>query len=433
MKNVKMISGMIGILISVFFVITAMGENEKKFPFTGLVTGNSVSVRSGPDINYYQVSKLMKNNTVQVVGEEYGWYKIIPPAGSFSWVSKEYVEKKEGNKGVIKGERVSIRAGSSLTDRKNAIQLPAGSGMEVTILGEEGDWYKIVPPEGAYVWISAKFVKSGSEEKSSAAATTQPDAKNATLPSEKINEDVTTKASIKTLNLVATRPTSQPALPGINKVISEHYVIHTTTTQPFGSDELMGKYTRTLEELDKQYLTEQKKPLTERKFDTIIVGLNPIAQQNDNKAAALFAKNRLAMIEYQKQAQQGVGELTELHETYTREMTQTKIPALPEFKETNPDIYRYQGCGVLQPSLVFEGPLMPKRFRLFDPEKGRTIAYVEMAPNVEINISQYISKNVGVYGTSVFDAKLGFKIIKADAFKILSEPLKVTNSPSVIQ
>ncbi|MFA5864102.1 MAG: SH3 domain-containing protein [Phycisphaerae bacterium] len=429
MKNVRMVLGMTGILISAFFVITAMGETEKKFPFTGQVTGNSVSVRSGPDVNYYPVTRLMRNNTVQVVGEEYGWYKIVPPEGVFSCVSKDFVDKKEGGKGVIKGDRVSIRVWSA--ESKRSVQLPASNGMEVTIVGEDGNWYKIVPPEGACVWISAKFVKSSSEN-SSAVAATQPEARNMTSPSKKTSEEVT-EVTDKTLETVTTRPTSQPALPGINKVIREHYVIHSTTTQPFDSNGVMGKYSRKLEELDKQYLAAQKKPLAERKYDAIIAGLSPIAQQKDNKAAAMFAKNRLAMIEYQKQAQQGVGQLTELHETYTREITETKIPAMPQFNETNPDTYRYQGCGLLQPSLVFEGPLMPKRFRLFDPEKGRTVAYVELAPNVEINISQYISKNVGVYGTSVFDAKLGFKVIKADAFKILGEASKITNSPSVIQ
>jgi hypothetical protein len=76
---------------------------------------------------------------------------------------------------------------------------------------------------------------------------------------------------------------------------------------------------------------------------------------------------------------------------------------------------------------------MPKRFRLFDTDTGRTVAYVEMAPNTQINLSQYIGKNVAVYGTSVFDAKLGFKVIKADAFKILEAGSNVVNSPNVIE
>jgi len=100
--------------------------------------------------------------------------------------------------------------------------------------------------------------------------------------------------------------------------------------------------------------------------------------------------------------------------------------------EPNPAIYRYQGSGMLRPSLVFEGPLMPKRFRLFDPARGRTIAYVELAPNMEINVSQYVGRTVAVYGTSTFDAKLGFKVIQADAFKLLEEKNEITNSPAVI-
>ncbi len=450
MKSERVVLSAICVLISCGLVL---GEGEAKFPFTGVVKGNQVYVRSGPDVNYYPVSQLMRDNQVQVVGEEYGWYKIVPPAGSFSWVSKEYVEKKEGKTGVISGDRVSIRAGSSLNDLKRAVQLTAGKGMEVTIIGEEGNWYKVVPPEGAYVWVNAQYIK-GAAPKQIPAATTEPAAKEKKevkpavkekeaaaaakgtkeegLTKETPESEETEEATLESmteLKKVTTRPSTVPGVPGVVTVKRE-FKSKITTTQP---DLPMGKLTKTIIDLDKQLLAEMKKPLEKRNFEALIPGYYKITKQKENKSAAKYAQDRLTLIDFQKQAQKGVTSLTEIHTEFMTEMSKPTVPVKPDVPDTNPETYRLQGCGTLRPSLVFEGPLMPKRFRLFDTEKGRTVAYVEMAPNVQINLSQYIGKNVAVYGTSVFDAKLGFKVIKADAFKVLEAGSNVVNSPNVIQ
>ncbi len=52
--------------------------------YTGVISGSNVYVRSGPN-DAYQVTKL--SGPVQVVGEEFGWLKIVPPAGR-SWSAR---------------------------------------------------------------------------------------------------------------------------------------------------------------------------------------------------------------------------------------------------------------------------------------------------------------------------------------------------------
>ena len=147
------------VLILALFAGISFGQEKIKFPFTGKVTGDNVNVRSGPDINYYSTVRLMKGNLVEVAGQEYNWYKIVPPEGSFSWVAKSCVEKVGKNKGVISRDRVAIRAGSKFTSRKTAIQMIAKKGLEIEILGDDGEYYKITPPQGAYLWISVDYVK----------------------------------------------------------------------------------------------------------------------------------------------------------------------------------------------------------------------------------------------------------------------------------
>jgi hypothetical protein len=194
----------------------------------------------------------------------------------------------------------------------------------------------------------------------------------------------------------------------------------------------MGAYGDKLFDIEKAFIEELKKPLKERNLQPFIEKLQPIADQKENPAAAAFAKNRIQAIKYQMEGQEGVTKLQEIQSEYESRMNKVEVPQLKDYKESDISAAPFQETGVLRPSLVFAGPLMPERYRLFDPCRGRTIAYVEIAPDVQINISDYIGKNVAVYGTSAVDAKLGYRVITASFFKLVPEPETITNSPSVI-
>ena len=62
-------------------------------PYGADVTADDVYVRSGPGSNYYPTTKLHAGDRVLVVGEQFGWLKIAPPPGSFSYVDMTLVEK----------------------------------------------------------------------------------------------------------------------------------------------------------------------------------------------------------------------------------------------------------------------------------------------------------------------------------------------------
>lgn len=454
MKRMKILTWVVSSLLLATF---AIGQKAESFPFTGVVTGNDVNVRSGPDTNWYVVAKLMRDNRVEVVGEDGGWYQIVPPLGTFSLVSKDYVEKS-GNQGTITGDRVAIRAGSSLNDRDTAIQLSAGKGTQVTITGQQGDWYRIAPPEGAYVWIAKQFVRPMDTIKAKPIA--KVDEEKETLPDEaeggmieelpetqevpadrddaQIDEEETATLGGK----LTTRATVEPQVPGLRRTtrttittqdkpgVTKETTITTTTVE--GDDASMGDYADQLYEVEKAFIDELKKPLKERELKPLIEKLQPIADQKDNPAAATFAKSRIEAIQYQIDGQKGVSKLMEIQEQYSSELRKINVPALKEYKESEISAAPFQGSGILRPSLVFAGPLMPERYRLFDPCLNRTVAYVEIAPEVQINISDYIGKNVAVYGTAAVDAKLGYRVITASFFKLVPEPESVINSPSVI-
>lgn len=147
-------------LIAAASVLAADTPAGGAFPWEGEVTGSNVYVRSGAGANWYPTTKLNTGERLLVLGEKFGWYQITPPRGSFSYVDMAAVDRKPGAKtGTLKQDKVYIRVGSSLEQRKNATQLVLNKGATVEILGEAEGFFKIAPPPGASLYISKQYVK----------------------------------------------------------------------------------------------------------------------------------------------------------------------------------------------------------------------------------------------------------------------------------
>src|SRR5690349_6187116 len=126
-------------------------------PQRGLLNANAL-VYSGPGSHYYPTMKLQKDAEVIVVGVKKDWLKIQPPAESFSYVPKAFVNVHgDGKQGKVTNQIV-VRAGSSMVQAKGAVQTKLEPNQDVTILGEADEYYKIKPPEGAFLYINREFV-----------------------------------------------------------------------------------------------------------------------------------------------------------------------------------------------------------------------------------------------------------------------------------
>ncbi len=141
----------------------ALAQSEavvtRNFPWEGEVTGTSVYIRSGAGGNYYPTTKVGPGTRLLVVGEKFGWYEIVPPIGSFSYIDQSLVEKSEdGKTGTVTQENVYVRAGSDIERRKTSTQMTLAKGATVSILGDADGFLKIVPPRGANLFISAQYV-----------------------------------------------------------------------------------------------------------------------------------------------------------------------------------------------------------------------------------------------------------------------------------
>jgi len=138
--------------------------NLPAFPFLAEITNDDVYIRSGPGTQYYNCGKARKGDKVKVVGNKFSWLQVVPPAGSYSWISKQYVQidPQNNTSGTVIGEAVRVYAGSDEVQpmHSTSMQVKLNKGDKVTIVGEEKDGYcKIAPPEGAYLWVSSQNAK----------------------------------------------------------------------------------------------------------------------------------------------------------------------------------------------------------------------------------------------------------------------------------
>ncbi|MBG7617711.1 MAG: hypothetical protein IZT57_05010, partial [Chloroflexi bacterium] len=134
------------------------------FPYMAEITGDNVYVRSGPGTNFYDCSKLNTGDKVKVIGKQFSWARIVPPQGSFSWISIQYVSIDSTNPtvGTVTGDRVRVYAGSDHVEPLHSTYLQGklDRGDTVKLLGEQkDDYYKIAPLSFAYLWVSTKFTK----------------------------------------------------------------------------------------------------------------------------------------------------------------------------------------------------------------------------------------------------------------------------------
>jgi hypothetical protein len=96
---------------------------------------SEVEVRSGPSKQFYPTSKLQRNDRVFVLRESKeapGWLEVMPPTGSFSWISGRSVRfAKQGDRlGFVDADPtrpVSILPGSTLVN-----QAPNRESMKLT-------------------------------------------------------------------------------------------------------------------------------------------------------------------------------------------------------------------------------------------------------------------------------------------------------------
>ena len=339
-------------------------------PFVGEVSGDDVYVRSGPSANYYPVTKINAGTRVNVVGDVEGWYAIVPPDGCFSLIHKNFVDIGDApGDGVVNGQAVRVRAGSALRPDLYAKQLQLNRGAKVTVLGPyNADYLKIVPPEGARLYISREFVvpAGGSGQPREAAPIAAPASASTTTSAEPVGDSPDDQAAASdATDASSATPTS---------------------------------YRGEIEELDAALAAEMREPLLHRDYSSLIARYGVLAEQDDDEYARVYAKSRINQLEEASHGLSAVRELRDLGAKLKRERT-TKLVERQQWRVRERKIGGgYDVIGQLRPSMIWNAPTGPKRYRLVGDElpTPRTIGYVEIPSQSNLDINQFLGRRVGV-------------------------------------
>jgi len=354
--------------------ITTSGPDEADtpaFPYMAEITGDNVYIRSGPGTNFYECSKLNKGDKVKVVSKQFSWARIVPPPGSFSWISMQYVSIDTDNTtvGTVTGDRVRVYAGSD-TQRplySTTLQGKLDRGDKVKLLGEQlDDYYKIALPPFAYLWVSVNFTKPLKPVKE-VPITVEP-----------------TTVKPKTIETTTVETTT------VEPITEPNDTTKKVVIEPILSETMLEKYRA----LKKQVETERAKPIDQQKYADIKDALIKVARnKTDNKAAryAEFVLKQIKDIELVLEVDKAVRLQNEQLQKIKEGIDKIRTTRLAKFQ----DLGRFAVIGKLQAFTTYG----PGHYRIIN-KSGKTICYALPSGQAsQIELSRLIDRKVGLVGT----------------------------------
>ena len=337
-------------------------SDTPSYPYDALITGDRVKIRSGPGTNFYHCGFLNKGDRVTVVSRQFSWSRIVPPAGTFSWISEQYVKIDPSNPGygLVTGNSVRVYAGS---DYQKAMYSTTRQGMldkdeKVKLLGEQADgYYKIAPPSFAYLWVSTEYTKA--------------------VP--RLVQPSTPSATVEPL----------PQGPNDTNAVTVNAVVPSPTIEPAPKSPL-AKY----RDLQKQVEAERTKPLDQQDYTEMKKALNEIANDKEAGRVVRYAQFVLQRIERYELAL-AVSKQVKLQNEQLQK-TATGIEKAREARLAQvQDVGRFAVTGVLQPYATFG----PGHYRIVDAS-GKMVCYALPSGAIaQMDLKRLVGKKVGLVGT----------------------------------
>lgn len=327
------------------------------FPYVAEIIGNDINIRSGPGTNYYGCGKLNKGDRVEVVSEQFGWSRIVPPAGSFSWISMQYVSVNLDNPaiGTVTGDNVRVYTGSDYVEPMHSTseQGRLRRGDKVKLLGEEkDDYYKIAPPSAAYLWVSTQYTK----------------------PAAPVIQTPPPAPQTADANLALSK-VEGTAIPEEKEISVE-------------AEKLKEYY-----DLKKQIEDEQAKPTNQQNYTDIKKQLAEIANNKNAGKAARYAQFVIGQIEGFEVAL-AVSKEVQLQKDQLKQIMERIDKARATKLAETQDLGRFVVVGQLQTFKTYG----PGHYRIVD-DSGKMICYaLPSEESSETDLSKFIGRKVGLVG-----------------------------------
>ena len=344
----------------------------------GEVTAGDVYVRSGPSLNHYTICKLNAGHRIDIVSEELEWYEILPPEGTFSLISGDYVDRGEAPSGVVNGDNVRVRAGSLLHDNKYTVQTMLSKGARVTVLGRNPDGFlRITPPPAASLWISRRFVEVVPEELLKLERETAQPSSSAPLAERSAPSSGAESPVVGSDAPAAARP----------KAISSALAQMPPSRQR-----------EALKRIDEATRAEWIKPIFERRLQPLIDRYQAVASQTADEFARRYAQKRVEQLTDSIALSETVRRMRkvgERAESKRREFLEARAQ-IPD--PIHPVPSGLDAQGELRISALYPPGSIPRRYRLVDrsPLGERILGYVEFPADSDIDVNLYLGRHVGV-------------------------------------
>lgn len=371
------------------------------FKFKGTAKSTTF-IRSGPSNNFYPTTKLNKGDEVTVVGIKYEWLKILPPPGSFSYVPKAYVERRGDGKVGRVTNVLNVRAGSSENQIKTTVQVKLREGEDVTIIGEQDEYYKIVPPEGAYLYVHQQYIKP-------------------------VGEGVPAKPRVRVAEAAPIEPappadagdagdTGAAAQDAEDATGAELVTADPTPgTQPSGptagrADAPAAKAGKTEEfrKLEAEFEAASKQPVVDQPIERLTEAYTELVKSGDlTGSMKRMAQARLMVLGMRADAREQLQAFRKSQAEMLdrrRELETEKMEIDERIAQTQ--VTLYSAVGVLRVSSLQQGETT--LYRLTDPGTGRTVVYLR---SNDPKLPGLLNQFVGVRGDVVNDTRQKMRVI----------------------
>jgi uncharacterized protein YgiM (DUF1202 family) len=370
---------------------------NSRFMFAGVVNTGDVYVRSGPDDSYYATMRLPVGTPLTVVGIKNDWLKVVPPPGSFCYVSKLFIQSEgDGSFGRVTRADINVRAGSDQNALKTTVLGRLNSGDEIKILGQQDEYYKIAPPQGVYLYVNKQFVNP---VKALGAAPATVDNTVTAAPSG---------ATVATVADAATQPspgevvtTSNPTAPATQPAVAE-----APPAPPQPSPAEIAE--TTFQTLESDFAAASQKPLEQQPVSDLAKRYDQMVKNTDLQPSERnTASFRLAVLNVRMDAQRRLAELDSMQTEAAKKAQSLKAEEDELQKRLDShDVTVYTAVGTLRPSSLQYGA--QTLYRLADPATGHTVIYLRGDNGAALNL---LNQFVGVRGQVGTDDRIGVQLI----------------------
>jgi hypothetical protein len=412
-------------------------QTSDPFPYIATVTADHVYVRCGAAPSYYPFGALETGTLVQVVGEKSNWTRIntVGPwfADFFGYIKHASTDtgrfrlSADGKTGwtLVQTDVVAPNLNTSFDAKdswKPIVRLRPQHQVSVieTFSTATETVHKIRLPKTAIGWIDIAYLRRASlDEVAAWEAAIAP-----TAPVEPAGPKAPSGEATPDLDQILGRPADVPMV--VDRAVTE--LTGETATPAVPAAEAPGAVP-----LGKPAWQRRAEALAEARLDELeiafahLVGEPPdtanvqplrrryiqLAEETtDVPAVSRYAAARAEQLDVWSKIQKRRTELAALL-ARARRGTGDAQASRAAFEASG----EYAAAGQLSASIVYDGKRLPKLLRVFDPETGRTVVYLQ--PDSYPEMDGMLGPVVGLRGEKLYDKQLRLTLITPRRIEIL--------------